>query len=196
MKSIVKIFLKGLFVLAPIVITFFIVYQFYQIVDGLFRGPLEKVGLYFPGLGLLVAVALVFLAGLLASFWLSGRLVSYFERLLMRLPLLGTIYGVIKDTVNSFGVNKNGFGKLVRVRLPGGVAFLGFLTKENDPVFLTEGQVAVYYMQSMQWAGNLVLVPREWIEPVDVSTEEALKFIASAGLIKNATLSNGNKPKK
>lgn len=73
---------------------------------------------------------------------------------------------------------------MVRVRLPGGMVFLGFLTSENDPVFLAQGQVAVYYMQSMQWAGNLVLVPREWIEPVDVSTEDALKFIASAGLLK------------
>ncbi len=184
MKQILNIFLKGLLVLAPVVLTFFIVYKVYLIVDGLFRSLLEKAGLYFPGLGLLVALALVFATGLLASYWLSGRLVNWFERQLARLPLLGTIYAVIKDTVNSFGMSKKGFGQLVRVRLPGGMAFLGFLTNENDPVFLAQDQVAVYYMQSMQWAGNLVMVPRAWIEPVDASTEEALKFIASAGLLK------------
>lgn len=187
MKKIFKIFLKGLLVLAPVVITIFIVYKSYRIVDGLFRSLLEKAGLYFPGLGLIIVLALVFITGLLASYWLSHRLISCFERLLARLPLLGTLYGIIRETLNSFGVNKKVLGQLVRVNLPGGMKFLGFLTSESDPVFLPEDHVAVYYMQSMQWAGNLVLVPRAWIEPVNVSTEDALKFIASAGLLKGKT---------
>ncbi len=187
MKKIARIFLKGLLVLAPVVVTIFIAYKSYQIIDGIFSGPLIEAGLYFPGLGLLVAVALIFSAGLLASYWLGGRVIGYFESLLLRLPLLGTIYGVIKDTASSFGSHKKGFGQLVRVRVPGGIEFLGFLTNDSDPVFLGKDQVAVYYMQSMQWAGNLVLVPRAWIEPVDVSTEEALKFIASAGMFKGKT---------
>lgn len=184
MKKIVQLFLKGLLVLAPVVITFFIVYKSYQIVDGIFRAPLTNAGLYFPGLGLLVAFALIFSAGVFTSNWLGDKLIGLFESLLLRLPLLGTVYGVIRDTVSSFGAHKKGFGQLVRVHVPGGMDFLGFLTNESDPVFLGKDQVAVYYMQSMQWAGNLVLVPRSWIEPVDVSTEEALKFIASAGLLK------------
>lgn len=184
MKKLAQIFLKGLLVLAPVVITFFIVFKSYEIVDGIFRAPLAEAGFYFPGLGLLVALALIFSAGLFTSYWLGDRLIGYFESIVLRMPLLGTVYGVIKDTVSSFGAHKKGFGQLVRVHVPGGLDFLGFLTNDSDPVFLGKDQVAVYYMQSMQWAGNLVLVPRSWIEPVDVSTEEALKFIASAGLLK------------
>jgi uncharacterized membrane protein len=155
-----------------------------------FQGPpRESWPLFSRAGGLLVVLALVFTTGLLASYWLSGRLVNWLERQLARLPLLGAIYAIIKDTVNSFGINKKGFGQLVRVRLPGGMTFLGFLTNESDPVFLAQDQVAVYYMQSMQWAGNLVMVPRAWIEPVDVSSEDAIKFIASAGLLKGKTQS-------
>lgn len=185
MKNILGIFIKGLLLLTPVLLTFFILYKIYAYVDGIFRGPLEQADLYFPGLGLLLALALVFLTGLLASYWVTGRLLAYFDRLLTRVPLLGTVYAIIKDTVQSFGTSKKGFGQVVRVRLPNGPTVLGFLTRERDPVFLPPGHVAVYFMQSMQWAGHLLLVPREWVEPVDASTEDALKFIASAGLLKS-----------
>lgn len=183
MKRILGIFLKGVFVLVPVALTFFIVYKVYLFMDGLFKELLQRAGFYFPGLGVLVTLGVIFVVGLLASNWLTSKLLNSLDKLLSKTPLLGTIYGIIKDTVNSFSANKKGFAHLVTINLPNDMKLLGFLTNDEVNVFIPEGYVAVYLMQSMQWAGNLVLVPENLVQPVDVPAEEALKFIASAGLV-------------
>ncbi|KUO69834.1 MAG: hypothetical protein APF81_06240 [Desulfosporosinus sp. BRH_c37] len=183
MKRFIGIFLKGLFVLTPITITFYILYKFFKVTDGLFKGLLQRAGLYFPGFGVLVTLAVIFLVGLLASNWLTNRLLNYVDKILIKVPLLGSIYGIIKDTVNSFSANKKGFSRLVIVNVSNEFKLLGFLTNDEESAFIPKGYVAVYLMQSMQWAGNLILVPEEQVQLIDVSSEEALKFIASAGLL-------------
>jgi uncharacterized membrane protein len=187
MKKIIAMFLKGVFVLAPIILTFFIIYKIYEIADGLFKGLLQTAGIYFPGLGVIVTLVIIFLAGLLASNLITNNLIKYFEKLLAKVPLLGNLYGIFKDTLSSFSANKKGFSRLVRIDMPNGFKLLGFLTNEEDKAFVPQGYVVVYLMQSMQWAGNIILVPKDMVKPIDVSAEEALKFIASAGLLKSKT---------
>jgi len=183
LKNFIQIFLKGLFVLTPLAITFYIMYKMFLITDGLFKGLLERAGLYFPGLGVIVTLAVIFLIGLLASNWLTNRLLHFVDRIFIKVPLLGSIYGIIKDTVNSFSANKKGFSRLVMVNMSDELKLLGFLTNDEESTFIPKGYVAVYLMQSMQWAGNLILVPEEKVQQLEVSSEEALKFIASAGLL-------------
>ncbi|ODA42990.1 DUF502 domain-containing protein [Desulfosporosinus sp. BG] len=183
MKKFIGIFLKGLLVLTPLAITFYIVYKMFLITDGLFKGLLERAGLYFPGLGLIVTLTVIFLVGLLASNWLTNRLLDYVDKIFIKVPLLGSIYGIIKDTVNSFSANKKGFSRLVMVNMSDELKLLGFLTNDEESVFIPKGYVAVYLMQSMQWAGNLILVPEEKVQQLEASSEDALKFIASAGLL-------------
>jgi uncharacterized membrane protein len=181
------ILLRGVFALAPVVLTLYILYILYRFTDGLFKGLLQRVGFYFPGLGVLATLAVIFLAGLLASHWFTKKLIGNLDKFFIGIPLIGNVYGIIKDTINTVSSNKNDFARLVRINLPNGLKVLGFLTNEEQNVFIPEGYVAVYVMQSMQWAGNLILVPRDTIELVEATTEESLKFIASAGLIKGKT---------
>lgn len=184
MKKIIGIFLKGLIALAPVVITLYILYKIFQIMDGVFKGLLESAGLYFPGLGAILTLALIFGVGLLASNWITNQLIKLVEALFARLPLVKNIYGIIKDTINSLSGEKKGFSRLAIVELPNvPVKLLGFVTNEGDHRFIPEGYVSVYLMQSMQWAGNLILVPKEYVKEVDATSEEAIKFVASAGLI-------------
>jgi len=183
LKKFIGIFLKGLLVLTPITLTFYILYKMFLITDGLFKGTLERAGLYFPGFGVIVTLTAIFLVGLLASNWLTNRLLNYLDRILIKVPLLGSIYGIIKDTVNSFSSNKKGFSRLVMVNLSSDIKLLGFLTNDEESAFIPKGYAAVYLMQSMQWAGNLILVPEDKVQQLEVSSEDALKFIASAGLL-------------
>lgn len=183
MKKFIGIFLKGVFVLTPISITFYIMYKMFLVTDGLFKGLLERAGLYFPGLGVLVTLAVISLVGLLASNWLTNRILNYVDLIFIKVPFLGSIYGIIKDTVNSFSANKKGFSRLVLVDMSNELKLLGFLTNDEESAFIPKGYVAVYLMQSMQWAGNLILVPEEKVQQLEVSSEDALKFIASAGLL-------------
>ncbi|HBW34237.1 DUF502 domain-containing protein [Desulfosporosinus sp. BICA1-9] len=188
MKKFIGVFLKGLLVLTPVAITFYILYSMFLLTDGLFKGMLERAGLYFPGFGVIVTLAVIFLVGLLASNWLTNRFLNYLDKIFNKVPLLGSIYGIIKDTVNSFSANKKGFSRLVVVNMSNELKLLGFLTNDEESAFIPKGYVAVYLMQSMQWAGNLILVPEEKVQQLEVSSEDALKFIASAGLLsKKAT---------
>lgn len=183
MKKVFGIFVKGLFVLIPITVTFYILNKIFTITDGLFRGLLERAGLYFPGLGVIATLLVIFLVGVLASNWFSNKLLNYVEKTLTKIPLIGNLYGVIKDTVNSFAANKKGFSRLVVVNIASEIKLLGFLTNDEENIFIPKGYVAVYLMQSMQWAGNLILVPEEKVQELEVSSEDAVKFIASAGLL-------------
>jgi len=185
MKKIIALFIKGIFVLAPVILTFFIIYKIYQIADGLFKGFLQTAGIYFPGLGVIVTLLIILLAGLLASNLITNNLIKYFEKLMAKVPLLGNLYGILKDTLGSFSTNKKGFSRLVRIEMANGFKLLGFLTNDEDKAIIPPDYVVVYLMQSMQWAGNIILVPKDLVEPLDVSAEEALKFIASAGLLKS-----------
>lgn len=130
-----------------------------------------------------MTLTVIFLIGLLASNWLTSKLLNYLDKILIRVPLFGSIYGIIKGTVNSFSSNKKGFSRLVMVDMSNDLKLLGFLTNDEESAFIPKGYVAVYLMQSMQWAGNLILVPKEQVQLIDVSSEEALKFVASAGLL-------------
>jgi uncharacterized membrane protein len=183
-KRIIGIFLKGAIALAPITITLYILYKIYVSMDGLFKGLLQSAGLYFPGLGALLTLALIFGVGLLTSNWVTGQAFRIVEKLFARVPLVKNIYGIIKDTINSFSGEKKGFSRLAIVELPDSpVKLLGFVTNDGGNRFIPEGYVSVYLMQSMQWAGNLILVPKEHVRELDATPEEAIKFIASAGLI-------------
>jgi uncharacterized membrane protein len=184
MKKIIGVFLKGAIALAPIAITVYILYTVYVIMDGIFRGLLESAGLYFPGLGAILTLVLIFGVGLLASNWITNQALRLIEKIFEKVPLVKSIYGIIKDTINSLSGEKKGFSRLAIVELPNSpIKLLGFVTNDGGNRFIPEGYVSVYLMQSMQWAGNLILVPKEYVQEVDATSEEAIKFIASAGLI-------------
>lgn len=186
MKNILKHFLKGVLVLAPVAITVFVIYKIITIVDSIFINILEPLHLYFPGIGIILSFIIITLIGMLASNWLTGKIFSYIDNIFTKLPLIKVIYTTIRDTISSFLDGRKGFSKLAIVNIPNSdIKLLGFITNKSLDEFGLNGYISVYLMQSMQWAGNLILVPEEMVTPVDVNAEEAIKFIASAGIISN-----------
>ena len=178
--------MKGFLAVVPVLLTLWILYKLVSILDGIFIGILKPLGLYFPGVGVILVVIFLPVIGILASGWITGSLFNLLERIFEKVPIVKSIYSIVKDTISSFMDTKKGFSKLCIINLPGSeMKLLGFITNENLTKFgdELESYVSVYLMQSMQWAGNLVLVPKSWVKVLDVSAEESIKFIASAGLI-------------
>ncbi len=186
MKKLLKHFLKGILVLAPAAITVFVIYKIITIADSFFINILQPLHLYFPGVGIILSFVIITLIGMLASNWLTGKIFNYIDNIFTKLPLIKVIYTAIRDTISSFLDGKKGFSKLAIVNIPNTeIKLLGFITNKNLNELGLDGYISVYLMQSMQWAGNLIIVPEEMVTPVDISAEEAIKFIASAGLINN-----------
>jgi uncharacterized membrane protein len=143
---------------------------------------------YIPGFGLLVTILIITVIGWLATQYLSKTLISWLENLLSRIPLVKSLYKIVKETMQSFFGEKRAFSKVALIRMPGtSLRILGFITSEELAGLTSrlEGHIAVYVPQSFQVAGMTVIVPQEDVEILDVSAEEAMRFILSAGVSGN-----------
>jgi uncharacterized membrane protein len=191
MKSIGKIFLTGIFTVLPILATIYLVVWLLSAVERFLGKPLLFLlpdDSYRAGMGLLAGIALVFLTGLLMRAWLFRQVVKAGEELLMHIPLVKGVYKALKDFFGLFS-NASGAELLqgVSIRLPGSdMRLLGFITRSDFSDLPAgvgkEGEVAVYLPMSYQVGGYTILVPRSRLTPVDMSREEALRFLLTAGI--------------
>lgn len=195
MKRLAKYFLQGVLVLLPIALTIYIVVMVFQLTDSILGRYFLAMGIDVPGLGLLATLVLITLVGLLGNWFVSRRMLDYIDYLFGNMPLIKMIYNIIKDTMHALVGNRSSFAKVVMIGLPGDeeIKLLGFITAEELNWFGLKDYVAVYILQSMQWAGFTLLVPRSRIEFLDVSPDRALQFIVSAGITGKNANSNGKR---
>ena len=166
----------GLLVLAPVAITSWIVWYTVTTLD---RWLETRV----PGLGILIAAAGITLIGYLTGNVVGNKLVSWLEAGLQRVPLIRILYNSLRDLLGAFVGQKRKFDKPVAVEVnKHGLKVLGFLTSErfDDPQLA--GHVSVYLPESYNFAGNLIVVPRERIHPLDADGAEFMAFIMSGGV--------------
>jgi uncharacterized membrane protein len=175
-----KSFLKGLLLLAPLAVTFWVFWKVFSWIDGL-------LGFKVPGLGLLATIAIIIAAGALGSFILVDRLFAWFEAAVGRVPVAKLIYFSLKDFVGAFVGEKKGFNKPVLVSFgeSGSIKLLGFATSDSLEAMGIPGtadHIAVYLQQSYNFAGQLVLVPRDRVTPLPGESSRWLTFIVSGGV--------------
>jgi uncharacterized membrane protein len=176
-KLLSKYFVRGCLAVAPLAVTAYIVYLLLSFADRLL-----PVGL--PGVGILVAVTLITLVGYLTSNVIGRSAIDLFEHFLTRLPLLKLIYSSIKDLVAAFVGDRKSFNQPVTVALgpDHGVRTLGFVTRNDLSMLNLPDCVAVYLPQSYNFAGNVIIVPRDRIALLQVSSTEVMTFIVSGGV--------------
>jgi uncharacterized membrane protein len=187
MKAILKNFINGILTIVPIILVIYVIYKTFLFLDGLL-GNILKPYLkedYIPGIGLLTTIILITVLGWLSTKYISGKIIRLIDILLDKIPVVKTIYSVIKDTVQSFLGEKKSFSKVALVVIPGTeMHSLGFITSEQLEDFYSplKDHVAVYIPQTFQVAGFTFLIPKEQVEIIDVKPEEAMKFILSGGM--------------
>ncbi len=186
-----KLFLKGLAVVIPVALTLAILWWLAGGAETLLGGVLIRFlpdGWYVPGMGLVSAMAITILIGLLSHVLLFQRLFTLAEGILNRLPLVKTIYSAIKDFIGYFSPgSKQAMSKVVLARIPGqDFEQIGFLTREdfsNLPINPTvEDPVAVYLPMSYQVGGYTLFLPRSSITPLDMSFEEGMKLVLTGAV--------------
>jgi uncharacterized membrane protein len=176
MKNITKYFFRGLYLLTPIGLTLYILYWIFIKIDGMFN-------ISIPGLGFLITIAVVFIIGFIASNYLAKELLETIEKLFRRLPFVKLLYNSIKDLMDAFVGTKRKFDKPVLVIVtPGHGRALGFITRESMNELNKPGDVAVYFPQSYNVAGMVLLYPKENVEPISVNSADLMAFIVSGGV--------------
>jgi uncharacterized membrane protein len=192
-----KLFLKGLAVVIPAALTLAILWWLARGAEQFLGGLLLRIlpqGWYVPGMGVVTAVAMTILVGLLTHVILFQRLFAIGDAILNRLPLVKTLYSAIKDFMAYLTPGSQvAQSKVVLVKLPGQhFELLGFVTREDFsrlPMTLTTADpVAVYLPFSYQIGGYTLFLPRTCLTPLDMSFEEAMKFVLTGGVSRDLPL--------
>jgi uncharacterized membrane protein len=177
MRLLARSFGQGLLILAPIAITVYVVWFLVTSVDGWLDTGV-------PGLGLLLVIVLITAIGFLATNVVGRRLLDLVEAGLTRVPVVKLLYSALKDLLNAFVGDRRSFERPVMVQLgvDGEVKVLGFMTCDrfDDPQLVDH--VAVYLPQSYNFAGNLVVVHKERIKPIDADSAQFMAFVMSGGV--------------
>ena len=177
MKRLLHYFLNGVILSAPVALTLFVCWRVFRTVDGWLNLPI-------PGVGFLATVALITLVGFLASNFLAQRVLALLEQALNRLPFVRLLYTAIRDVLGAFVGDKKRFGQAVLITLdPGaGTKALGFLTQESLDYLGIADHVAVYLPQSYNFAGQMLVLPKDRVTRLAVPTSKVLTFIVSGGV--------------
>ena len=178
MKKFINYFLQGLLYIVPISVTLYVVYWVFTKIDGIL--PFQ-----FPGLGLIVIIALITFIGFAGSAIITSPINSFFQRLLKKAPLLQTIYSSMKDLMRTFVGKKKGFNQAVLIKLyeNSTIERIGFITNEDlSSLGIKGGKVLVYLPHSYAFSGQLFVVEKSYITPIDSPSSEIMKLIVSGGV--------------
>lgn len=185
-----SIFVKGLFAILPILVTVSLVVWLVSATESLFRQMLKWMlpdSAYLPGMGLLLALVLIFAAGLAMQGFVSRQLLLWIERSFNRIPLVKSVYGSVRDLVDLLSNHSDErFGGVVMVELPNtSMRLVGFITLQDLSsldIAADDDAVAVYLPMSYQIGGYTVFVSRRNLTPLDMKIEDAMRFVVTAGL--------------
>lgn len=190
-----KYLLAGLLIWLPLVITLWIIEVLVGWMDQTLHllpvqwRPEAVVGLKFPGLGALLAIAVVFVTGVLATNIVGRQLVRWWDGLLNRIPIVRSIYSSVKQVSDTL-LKRGGksFRKVVLVEFPQpGQWTLAFVVGEPHgatAVALGADYVTVYVPTAPNpTSGYVLMMSASRVKDVDISVDDALKFHVSLGVV-------------
>ena len=184
-------FIAGIFVLIPIGITIYLTIFLINISSKLIPqaiNPDKYLPYEIPGLEILIALFLITFIGWLSLTFIGKRLVSLFEGVLNRIPILRTIYSSAEQLLENFSQDKKNKKSVVLVQYPRqGIWAVGFATKENTGKIksaIGQDTINVFVPTTPNpTSGFLLMFPKKDVIYLDLTFEEASKFIVSAGSI-------------
>lgn len=184
-----RYFISGFFTLIPIGLSVLVVWTFVSGVDRTLAPILDAaLGFHLPGLGLIAAVVLILGAGMLASHVVGERLLVLGEEVVGRIPVFKWVYGTIKQMTEAFSpANKASFKSVVMVEYPRpGVYSLGFVTGEmllDVPGGEQKRLTSVYIPTNHVYVGDVIFVPSERVIPSQLSVQQGIQVVLSAGAV-------------
>lgn len=192
MKRLSKYFFRGLITILPVGLTLYLLYVFLVWTETAalwFLRPLIG-SFYIPGLGLVTGVLTILAIGFLVSKHRVRRLLSFAELPFTNLPVIKSIYSSLKSFADYFSPSSTpGEQSVVILRMPGHpLEIVGLITRRSfadlPAGFLPGERVAVYLPMGYMIGGYTVFVPADWVQPIDMSVEEAMRSSLIAWMAK------------
>lgn len=179
-------FTDGLIVLLPIGVTVWVLINMFRWIDNILKGFIEEqFGISIVGLGFFLTVLIVLVVGIVSSNYLGTRITRFFQNVLLKIPIIKTIYGPLREVFGNFSksTSKN-FKKAVFVKYPiEGSYSVGFITKENVEIDGKDLTAVFIPTTPNPTSGFLVYLEKDMYVELDMPVENALKSIISLGSI-------------
>jgi len=185
MKKNINYFLQGMLYLAPLGITAYIIYLTFNFIDSILNDTLYKIlDVHIPGLGILLIIILLILTGMIGQTIIAKPFKTLFKQIMDKTPPLKVIYSAFNDLFSAFVGKGRKFNQpvIVRVNSVSNLEKLGFLTEEDLSTINEKDKVAVYFPHSYNFSGELFIVPRDQVRPVNKNPSDIMKFIVSGGI--------------
>ena len=189
-----RYFITGLLIWVPLVVTLWVLDFLFSTMDQSLRllppewRPEALFGYHIPGLGAIVTLLVVFLTGLFTANILGQRLVKFWEWLLSRIPVVKTIYSSVKQVSDTLLSGQGqAFRKALLVQYPReGSWIIAFQTGRpgGDVTNYLKGEYVSVYVPTTPnpTSGFFLMVPKNDVIELDMSVDEALKYIISMGV--------------
>lgn len=181
-------FLSGVLVVVPIILTYIVLKFLFEMIDDILRPIIERVlGYHILGLGVVLTLLLIILAGILTRNIIGARIYSVWEMFLVKVPIIRPIYSAAKQLLEAITIpSMKAFKKVVLIEYPRRGAYaLGFLSnsiklQSGDDI---ETRVSVFVPSTpTPVSGMVVLVPSAEVISLDMSVEDGVKFLVSGGV--------------
>lgn len=176
-------FINGLILLVPLAITFFVVGETLHFTEGVLGKHLP---FYFPGMGIITLLAVIYLTGWASSYWATRRLIHLGELLLGKIPFIKFIYNSVKHLSTAVFESNSMFDHVVLVPFHQSKA-LGFIMAEVPQMFkekLGDDYVCVFVPWSLNMtSGTNLFVRKKDVIYLDISSESALQYMLTAGAV-------------
>lgn len=190
-----KYFITGLLILVPLAITLWVIQSVIGLMDqSLLLLPVEwrpesLTGHSIPGLGTILTLLIIFVTGLLAQNFIGSYVLTRWEALLNRIPIVSSIYSSVKQVSDTlFSTDGNAFRTAVLVQYPRqGAWTIAFVTGTPSPEvqqYIAEELVSIYVPTTPNpTSGFFIMVPKTDIIELDMTVDVALKHIVSMGVV-------------
>lgn len=202
-------FITGILVTAPITITAWLTIAIVNFIDGRVGrlippryDPETYLPFPIPGLGLIFVILFLLLVGMLATNFMGRFFVRLGEGILDRLPVIRSLYGATKQIIETVFANQSdAFREVVMVEYPRkGMWVLGFLTgtAKGEIQDKTSDDVVNVFVPTTPnpTSGFLLFVPRKDVQVMDMTIEEGIKLVVSAGIVTPEKMQDMQKAKK
>lgn len=188
-------FISGLLVWLPILVTLVVIKFLVDILSkSLLLLPAKWqpdiiLGVHIPGIGVIITLLVIFFTGMLAANFIGSKLLELSDSLMNRIPLVRSVYSGVKQVTQTlFAPGGQSFRKVLLVEFPcAGVWSIAFQTGETGREFsaVSEEPMVSYFIPTTPnpTSGFLMMAPKNKVIELDLSVDQALKFVISLGVV-------------
>ncbi len=183
----------GILVLLPVITTVFLVSWLFRVLDGILGKYFARFsGEYIHGAGFISLLLLIWLTGIISRTYIGGRLNALKDMAITHIPLVGAIFGAIKQVSDGFlEMDASSFKQVALIEYPRkGLFAVGFVTSRRKVPFRIKGEnsdgnfIHVFVPTVPNpTSGYIILVPEQELLQLKISVEEGLKLVLSLGMI-------------